>query len=343
MFRLLFFRQSFPSYFRKRHLQKPFTYHSKNKVYDHFKSSIFSILLVICLSLLLFFPSASFQGAKEGLLLWFNTVLPTLFPFMVLCNLCVRTDVIFHISKLLAPFFGRFFHVSSYGSFAILAGFLCGYPMGSKVAADLYRQGNISQEECRYLISFCNNTSPMFILNFLVTQNLQDENLKTPVLLILFISPILCSFIFRRTFKHHSSDLFVESSSKKNHSEKLLDNAISDALDAITKVGAYILLFSVLIQILQEFFVFDSGFSLLLLSCLEVSNGISLLCHSELPQSLIFVSSLFLTSFGGLCAALQTDAMIKGTGVSLFSYIAKKLVTAMVTSLFAFIYLALSS
>jgi len=45
------------------------------------------------------------------------------------------------------------------------------------------------------------------------------------------------------------------------------------------------------------------------------------------------------TAFGGWCALFQTGSMINGSGLSLNSYARKKLVTALVTSLFAYLYI----
>ena len=158
--------------------------------------STLSVLLLF-LSMLIF-PQGVFQGASSGILLWFNTVLPTLLPFIILSNLLLRTPAIDWIANFTAPFMCRFFHVSSYGAFAILTGFLCGYPMGSKVTADLLKHNYISKNEGQYLLSFCNNTSPMFIISYIVWQNLQNSALTLPVLFILMLSPIFCSFFFRK-------------------------------------------------------------------------------------------------------------------------------------------------
>ena len=134
---------------------------------------ILSITFMICLFVcMLLFPQTVFQGASSGLLLWFNTVLPTLLPFIILSNLLIRTGAIDVISRIISPVLCRLFCVSPFGAFAVLTGFLCGCPMGGKVAADLLRERRISEKEGRYLLSFCNNTSPMFIISYIIWQNL---------------------------------------------------------------------------------------------------------------------------------------------------------------------------
>lgn len=332
MNQLLNFRQFFRIFF---HMKKA-------------KNRILSSLLILLFFAMLLFPKAMLSGAKNGLLLWFNTVLPTLFPFILICNLCIETDAVHSLLRITGPALCRFFQVSPYGSFAVLTGFLCGYPMGSKVAADLYRHGRISKSECSYLVSFCNNTSPMFIISFLVLQNFRNRSLTLPTLFILFLSPILCSILFRH-FSNETYHFIQEpSGTVDKHTisrtatvscQNPFDHAISDALDSITKVGAYIIAFSVVTQLLLVLPLPECTIKIFLLSCLEITAGITLLCTSGLPARTTFILCLFLTSFGGFCAAFQTQSMLKGTGIPIITYLTKKLVTALVTSLFALIYL----
>ncbi len=313
------------------------------------KKIIYSFLIIFIFILMLLCPEPVFSGAGKGLLLWFNTVLPTLFPFILICNLMVQTGTVSCILAITRPLFCRFFGVSSFGSFAVLSGFLCGYPMGAKVTADLYARSLISQEEAAYLLSFCNNTSPMFILSFLVMQNLDDDSLRLPALIILWLSPMICSFLFRR--KHGSFDRMKSTGSDHSrvfpdifdsntfHNPDALDDAISDALGSITKIGAYIMIFSILTELAYLLPLPETPLGLTLLASLEITNGIVLLCHSTLPRDVLYILCMAQTSFGGLCAVAQTNSMIKDTGLSIFPYIQKKLITALVTSLLAFAYL----
>ena len=71
---------------------------------------------------------------------------------------------------------------------------LCGYPMGAKVTADLVCTKKIERSEAAYLLSFCNNTSPVFIVNFIIHKILRDRTLLVPTLIILIAVPIFLSF-----------------------------------------------------------------------------------------------------------------------------------------------------
>lgn len=302
----------------------------------------FGVILLFITMLL--FPKQVFNGASEGLLLWFNSVLPTLLPFMIVSNLLIRTHAVDWIVRVTGPLLRRILRVSDYGSFAAVTGFLCGYPMGSKTATDLLKEGHIDLPEAKYLLSFCNNASPVFIISYLVMQNLSNERLLLPALVILMGAPILASFLFRHFYHMPYGKGMPGKPAKNTHagyssSESLVDTCIMNAFEMITKVGGYIILFSILLSLAQMINISGSLFRHLLLPSLEITSGITLLCKNELAEPARFLFAMICTSFGGWCAIAQTRCMIGGTALSIKPYIAQKLITAMVTSLLCLLYL----
>ena len=73
---------------------------------------------IVLLGLVLAFPSLSVQGASEGLLLWYQTVLPALAPFLILTQLLTVSGGAELLVKPVYPLFHRLFHVSVSGAFA---------------------------------------------------------------------------------------------------------------------------------------------------------------------------------------------------------------------------------
>ena len=308
----------------------------------------FTIPILIFFLCMLSFPQTVFSGASYGLLLWFRHVLPTLLPYMVLINILIRTPALHWICHITSPFLCLLLGTSYYGTFAVLTGFLCGYPMGAKTASDLLDAQKISRSEASYLLSFCNNTSPAFILSYVVIQNLKKDSISIPFLLILTLTPLMMSFVFRLFYRakdhiHPFSHMMQVSSSTASQSENLsgnyFDRCIMNAFESITKVGGYIMMFSVLIQLLASALP-DNTASLLLYSGLEISIGIRQLASSALYTSHKIILCAALTSFGGWCCIAQTYSMISGNHLPILPYIAEKLATALVTSLLisAYIY-----
>lgn len=307
-----------------------------------------TIPILIFFLCMLSFPQTVFTGASYGLVLWFRHVLPTLLPYMILINILIRTPALHWICRITSPFLCPLLGTSYYGTFAVLTGFLCGYPMGAKTASDLLDAQKISRSEASYLLSFCNNTSPAFILSYVVIQNLKKDSISIPFLLILTLTPLMMSFVFRLFYHtkdhiHPFSHMMQVSSSTASQSENLsgnfFDRCIMNAFKSITKVGGYMMMFSVLIQLLASALP-DNTASLLLYSGLEISIGIRQLASSALYTSHKIILCAALTSFGGWCCIAQTYSMISGNHLPILPYIAEKLATALVTSLLisAYIY-----
>lgn len=307
------------------------------------RHSFAGVGIVLLFMIMLVCPKAVFSGASEGLLLWFQIILPTLFPFLLISNLLMVTGNIYYISSAFGTMLSRLFRVSSNGSFAVIVGFLCGYPMGAKIAADLTGSGYISREEGQYLLSFCNNTSPVFILNFIVWKTLKNDRLLLPSLLILMLSPVIVSFFTRKRYLRNAScfqDKKTALRQKGHWTFQDIDSCIMDSFETLVKVGGYIILFSVILTLCKSipFSIpaFDS-----LLPVLEITNGIVMLGNTELPFSLLYPSILALTSFGGFCALAQTQCMIQKADLPILPYFIEKLAAALTASLLGILYIFL--
>ena len=302
------------------------------------------IIAVILFTAMLFSPRAVFSGATDGLLLWFEIVFPTLFPFMLISNLMISGGGLHIIAGIFGKLTGKIFATSRNGAFAVLTGFLCGYPMGAKVTADLVRSEKITREEAGYLLSFCNNTSPVFIMNFIVWKTLGHERLTAPTLVILFGVPIILSYFFRRFYlkgqKSFPDPPTYSQGSKRLNLSSFFDDCMMNSFESIVKVGGYIIFFSILIALFEK--IGDSRILTFLLPSLEITNGIVML-HENFPAPLLhYPLILGLSSFGGICSVAQTKCMIQGTGLPIFPYIIQKLAATAAASLLAYFYLYLN-
>lgn len=311
------------------------------------------IIISVLFLAMLISPKTVFTGAQDGLLLWFRIVFPTLFPFILISNLLLEYGGLKIISRLFGRWIGAFFSVSGNGTFAVLAGFLCGYPMGAKVTADLLRGEKITETEAAYLLSFCNNTSPVFIINYIVGNGLKDEKLLFPSLFILFSVPVLFSFIFRSIYKTKGYAAKISSSEKKigKAGEKkenihisrgsVFDTCMMNGFESIVKVGGYIIFFSILISLVRNT-VANQAAVVFIMPFLEITNGVLMIADSGMDLNTAFPFIMGISAFGGFCSAAQTSCMIKGTGLSITPYIIQKLAAAAAASLMAYCYIIIT-
>ena len=156
--------------------------------------SILFIILVICI---LTNSKLSLSYAAMGLELWFQKMIPTLLPFMILSGIMVRLKLTEKISMIIYPVIRPVFRVRKNVCYAMLMGFLCGFPMGAKVVGDLYSRDMITKREAEYLLSFCNNIGPVYFCGFVLP--LLGRRLVLPYLFGMYGIPLLYGLALRYT------------------------------------------------------------------------------------------------------------------------------------------------
>jgi len=318
--------------------------------------------VVMFATLILIFPQPSFLGAKNGLLLWFNTILPTLLPFMIISNLIINMDIATILGKFLYPFFKIIFRVSPKGCYPILIGLLSGIPVGAKAIADLVDRNDIGLREGQYLLSFCNNASPMFVTSFIAITQLKEPSLSYKLLLINFLSGFIGAIIYfllipkiinltnnlkKGTYKNQSLKLHTLELSSSSYEEKtklsfdfsMLDNAIMDSFEVITKVGGYIILFSIPAQIISSSPSVSPLIKIITIGLLEITTGINYVVSTSLSQNIKIGLVIAITTFGGLSALAQTNSVINKTRLSISTYFKNKLLQMIIALLLAMVIL----
>lgn len=283
------------------------------------------------------FPNETFAASAEGVTLWFFHVLPSLLPFMILSDFLIHTGLAARILKKGYPLFHLLFGVSLYGTYILLLGAFCGYPMGARLTADLLRDGKITESEARYLLTFSNNPSPMFLSSYLLSGSLHLSGYTGITFFILYISMVFTSLTFRLIFRPDSFSSSTSSDELSALSETpfmhLLDSSIMRAFETITRLGGYIILFSILASVIRTFTAPFPVLTWLLTGLTEITTGISLLSQASLPLALRYLLALTFTSFGGFSCIAQTRGMLEGTPLMIHTYVAGKIVHGFFTLL----------
>lgn len=282
-----------------------------------------SLACLFLLLLLFIFPAEVLAGAKSGLKLWFQIVLPTLLPFLILTNLCMEL----HIPELFPSFF-----------YPVFIGLLSGYPVGAKACADMLGAGRLSRVQAQFYLSFCNNASPMFVLNYLLLQSLSIKSCLWLPLLLFYGSTILSGTLFY-LFHYHALKAEKENTGESSlFTDVRADTGFFPALDTsimtgfiiITKIGGYIILFSILASLISAFLPIAPVGKGILIGFLEITTGINYLTGLSLPKPLLSTLTLALTTFGGLSSAAQTNSVISGSGLSIRTYLKYKALAAII-------------
>lgn len=316
------------------------------------KNRLIKIVLLLFLILILIRPKYAIAGASSGLLLWFESVLPNLLPFMIVSGLIVKLQITRPIGRILYPFFKFLFPIHVNGCYPIFIGFLSGIPVGAKTSADLYNNGQLDIKEAQFLTNMCNNASPMFILGYIATTKLLLPDIGPILILLVYVSSMLgASLCYRLPVykrlntpsKLTTSDITHPVASKNNvsFSIQLLDETILSAFEVVTKVGGYIILFSVFAAIINSFGFLPPLISAVLTGLIEITVGIHNLSTLPLATHIKIVLITTITAFGGFSGLAQTKSVIGATGLSIGIYLYSRLLTSVIALLLSSAYVLL--
>ena len=300
------------------------------------------IITLFCICLLLFLlvhPEEAILSAKDGMSLWLNVMIPTLLPFLILTGILLKTGNIPQLLEPLAPFWKHFFGISPAGAYVLILGFLCGYPMGAKLAHDLYINHQISQREGEYLLTFSCNASPAFIFSYLSQNILEGKIPPHSLLLILLSADFVCMLFFRFLVYHGNTVSSVKPEYRKKETYQqdstgvILDVSIMSGFETITRLGGYILIFSLLFTGFYHYWPFCSQNKILLTSPIELTTGLHQIAQSAFSWKIKYITSMTLTAFGGFCVMFQTKSVLEEK-LSILPYIFAKCLNASLVFLF---------
>ncbi|MBP3888429.1 MAG: hypothetical protein J6F30_12425 [Cellulosilyticum sp.] len=290
------------------------------------KKSTLTIGLLLLMLMFLCYPNLCLQAAQDGLLLWFNKVLPSLLPFMILINILVPLDGLQSFITWCTPLSKRIWHLPGESFFAFLIGLIAGYPMGAKVIKSLYTDHKLTKEEAERTLCFCNNCGPLFIIGTIGTAMLSQTNIGYFLFFIHLLSALTMSLLLTHSFPLITSSIPNRSAPNTYPNFfKLLNLGVMNAMDTIVCVGGYIILFSVLLALLTQtpyaeqlctnLFPMPNASTLIkgiLSSILELSNGAYNLSRMPInTYSLALISAAI--GFGGLCVYFQALFVLEDT------------------------------
>lgn len=283
-------------------------------------------------------PAPVLEGAKSGITLILYTIVPTFFPFLLLSEYMNQKQISVRLGALLSPIIGRLFSCSASGAYCVFMGFFCGYPMGAISVVQNYKANFLTRKQAHYLLTFCNNASPMFLSGFLMTSCFPESN-SSPLLLIccFYLPPFLVSLAARFLF---CSKYTPEKAVHQNRSPSVskLDQMLFHTFMTLLRLSGYVLLFSILSGLCTRIFSSSPGISCILASFAEITSGIAQLSSAPFALPLRFSLACAFTLLGGLSCLFQTMSVLEETDLSIIPYVFGKIAQAVLGFFIAYLF-----
>lgn len=322
------------------------------------KSAIIPFCICIFTIFLLIFSNDNLIAAKNGIFMWYNSVLPSLLPFFIATELISYTNIVYFFGKILTPIMRPIFNVPGEGALALILGIISGYPVGAKMVVKLKENGICTTAEAERLLSFTNNSGPLFIIGTVGLGIFLDYKIGIVLLFTHILASLTVGFLFRFWKKNSFEDKkshklnFEKSSVSFCNLGEVLSKSIISSINSVVIIGGFIVLFSVIITVLTNSkilqilsLLLNPIFSLLNISNLvstslitgmiEVTNG--LFSMAKIANISIYFKlylTSFLLGFGGLSVLLQVLSIISKSKISIKPYFIGKFLQGLIAVIY---------
>lgn len=290
------------------------------------KRKLYALVMGVLILVFFLFPQVVSEAAGEGLLLWFQAVLPALLPFLILSSVILGLGLNDSISRVAAPILTRVFGISKAGCYPVVIGMLSGYPLGAATVAEMVKREKLSLPEAQYILHFCNNASPMFLLQYI---GVTCMGLQEPLWVIgIIYLAAWTNAELERWIRHTSfqkSRVPVLHIQQKQSLIALLDDSILHGFTVLAKVGGYIILFSILAGVLECVLPVSSQVRAIVTGILEITTGAEQIAHMSVTEFWRVVLLTGCSAFGGLSSVAQSASVLSDTGLSINRYILAKM------------------
>lgn len=308
-------------------------------------STIFTVYIFLGLVLM---PGLCIGAASKGIELCLSVIIPSLLPFFICSKILIKNGFAEKVSRPLRFIMRPLFNVPGCGAFAFVIGILSGCPVGAKTVMDMYEKTLCTRAEAQRMLSFCNNSGPLFIIGSVAIGMLGFEEIGA----LLYTSHIISAVMVGLVMSNYKRRERINNISyqKNQNSKDVFGEAMTESVSLTGYVCGFVIFFAVAMEILKQSGMitvisqrFENGriISGLIYGMCEMTNGISNLSKLSITDTQLCAIS-FVLGFGGLSVILQVYGIIKKHNFSILIFSATKLLQGVISAITTCILLGFS-
>lgn len=290
----------------------------------HIKKDViltYTFCLFIC-CLLFIYSASAVHAAKEGMQLWYNSVMPALLPFFVCASILQNVGF---------PHFDK--------ASQIFICFISGAPAAAKLIGS-------DSTNCTRAVAVLNTVSPMFVYAAFCCGMLKLPRLAVPIIAAQISSALIMLCILKPHFPQRRQQSISPL--------KLLSRGLTSSVPAMLGICAAMVFFMAVMAVVNEtgllmpFHRLISGvigsdaadvLYVLFTGLLEMVSGAKAISRLNLSAQMTAALSAFIFSFGGVCIFAQSITLCS---LSFRAYFSTKLLQASLSALLAYVFTLLS-
>jgi sporulation integral membrane protein YlbJ len=281
------------------------------------KDRLAKLLPAAAMLFLLFrFPREMADGVRRGLTLCGTAVIPSLFPFLAFCTFFVRSGLCAAAGEKLARPTRKLLRLPPAAAGAVLLGLCGGYPVGTRMTAQLLTAGSITRSQAQRMCLFCVAAGPAFVTGTVGASMLGSRAAGWLLFAALTLANLTVGMLLRFTDEEPRA---IAPPIPKQPFARCFCEAVAEAGGSMLSVCAWVLLFSGICTALERT---PPSVSVPLVCVLEVTNG----CKTGAANGLSLPVLAAILGFGGLSVHCQILSDVTACGVKLSRFWAFRVV-----------------
>lgn len=284
--------------------------------------------IVASLICLLLFPQEIGGGIKNGLYISGESIIPALFPFMVLSTYVSASPYAPYLSKKINKFSRRLFNISGTGLTAVILGILGGYPIGAKIIEEFFKSGMITQNDARRTLSWCVNPSPAFVITAIGSFMLNSYKSGIIMYISVLAATLSIGVASRFTYDKGTSEP-TQAAALSLDRTNIFIYSVATASKSLLLICAWVVLFS---SVCAGLNVITQNEAVLLFtqSIAEVTTG----CKSAIQGNVSLPLICAILGFGGFAVIFQVAPYLQVCGYDLKLFICWRAVSGALSAFF---------
>ncbi len=284
----------------------------------NFKEKLFSLVLALYAAMLIADPYLTSESIKQSLLRCANVIIPSLFAFMAVSALIVRSGAYIYLSAPFLPL-AKILAIPKELFFVFLTANTAGYPIGASIISTLVDSNEIDKKSAARLLCCCYNGGPAFFVSALGIAAFGSARAGMMVFCSILLANLTIAVFLNRIFpiKCNASQKSVSLSARQ------FTESVDGAGVSMLKICGMIIFFSTIVSFFSKLFKTQSNYTALLTSVLEISNLSTL---SGYPFRLLPLTAAC-GAFGGVCIIMQVSAIVSNR-FSLKPFVLARLLSA---------------
>ncbi len=281
-------------------------------------------LLLCCAVCCILFsePEVCARGVREALGICGNTVLPSLFPFMVISGFLVHSGMLSAFARAATPVTSRLFRLPGVSAGTVFMSLIGGFPVGIKMIVQLLETEQLTMHQAKRMCLFCVNAGPAFVISAVGTTVLGSTRAGVLLYASVSLAALLLGVVLRFCAEPQPIPVKKIYAVIFANPATALSDAVRESVYSMLQICAWVLLFGALGAYLNTLSL-PPAVTVFLNSVLEVTAGV----HTAAGKVSLPMLACIL-AFSGLSVHCQLLGDLKRCGVRYGAFLLARLAAA---------------